>query len=104
MIATDVGGGKNLSQPWLKYLEDEIQDFEKGSVDEEATIIIRNILAANTTDEATEKEAALHLDKYAKNVHLRCDLMVRCSIRDGRYIHAKKVSGNYDSCCSPNFV
>lgn len=77
-----------MSQPWLEYLEDEIEDFEKGSVDEQATIIIRNILAANTTDEATEKEAALQLEKHARSVHLRSDPMVRCLPRVDRYIHA----------------
>lgn len=79
MIATGVGEEKNLSQLWLKYLQDEIEEFEKGSTDELATVIIRDILAANSTDEATETEAALQLYKYAKDVHLRCDLMVRFS-------------------------
>lgn len=79
MIATDVGEETNISQPWLKYLQDEIEEFEKGSTDELATIIIRDILVANSIDEATKTEAALQLYKYAKDVHLRCDLMVRFS-------------------------
>lgn len=79
MSATDDGGKKNLCQPWLRYLEDEIRDFDKGSIDEDATIIIRDILTANTGDRAHIKGPALLLDKCYKDVRLRCDLMVRFS-------------------------
>lgn len=68
--------GEHTSQPWLEYLDEELQDFEKGSIDEDATIIIRDILAANDISEATIKEAALRLDEYDKNVRLSYDPMV----------------------------
>lgn len=62
----------------MEYLDEELRDFEKGSIDEAATIIIRNILAlaANDMSEATIKEAALRLDEYDKNVRLSYDPMV----------------------------
>lgn len=80
-VAKD-GEGEHISHPWMEYLDEEIRDFEKGSIDENATIIIRDILAANEISEVTIKEAALRLDEYDKSVHLSYDPMVSQLVSD----------------------
>lgn len=83
MVAVDHENGNASSEPWMKYLEDEIQEFEKGSIDEDATIIIRDVLAASGISGATIKEAALQLDKYDKDVRFSYDPMASNSFRSG---------------------
>lgn len=66
----------HTNKPWMEYLDEEIQYFEKGSIDEDATIIMRNVVVKNDISEAAIKEAALRLDAYDKNVRLSYDPMV----------------------------
>ncbi|KAJ4421330.1 hypothetical protein N0V82_003841 [Gnomoniopsis sp. IMI 355080] len=72
-MAVPKDGEQHQGEPWMRYLDDEIKDFEKGSVDENATVIIRDVLAADSISEAKIKEAALQLDKYDKSVCLAYD-------------------------------
>lgn len=85
MEAPTSGEEEQQSEPWMRYLDDEIIDFEKGSIDEDATVIIRDILAADSISEAAIKEAALRLDKYDKNVRLSYDPMATM-IQAARFI------------------
>lgn len=84
-VLTKPFGSANLTmaaaEPWRKFLDEEIQEFEKGSVDEDATIVIRDVLAANSTSELLFKEAALRLDKHDKSPYLTYDPMVSQLLR-----------------------
>lgn len=70
------GEDQPRSELWMKYLKEELQEFDKHSIDEDVTIILWDVLMENDVSEVAIKQAALQLDAYEKNVCLSYDPIV----------------------------
>lgn len=82
MTATQIEDERVLREPWRDYLDEEIQDFEDGSIDQAVPILIRDILEPDSVSEAAIKTAALQLAEYDESVFLSYDFMVGRSVSE----------------------
>lgn len=73
----DATGAREL---WRNFFDDEIKDYEDGSINQAVPIVIRDIVMPDSVSEAEIEKAALQLDEYNESILLVYDFLVCCSV------------------------
>lgn len=95
-MAGEVGG----DEPWVVYLNQEINESEKDSVDQDITIIIRDIIASTAASEDAIKNAAVRLDTKYQSIHNAVEPIVSFSSQTKNNQQMIIVVDSYPGCHS----